>query len=76
MVRPITQVTEEKQMKIVEIRGGMKAKSKLNDRGICVGECICVPNGSCRHGDLVLKTKTSKFAMGFGLASKIIVEDM
>jgi len=76
MVRPITQVKEDIKMKIVEIRGGIKAKRKLCDRGICVGESICIPRGSCRSRDVILKTKTSKFAMGFGLANKIIVKEI
>jgi ferrous iron transport protein A len=75
MACPITFATLEKEVKIVEILGGDRAKSKLSERGFCVGECLCAVEGSCR-GDIVLKTKNSKYAMGFGLASKIIVEEI
>ena len=74
MTCPITFAALDKKVKIVEILGGDRAKSKLSERGICVGECLCTVECSCK-GDIVLKTETSKYAMGFGLASKIIVEE-
>lgn len=75
MACPITFAASEKTLKIVEILGGARAKGKLLDRGLCVGECLCITHGSCR-GDIILKTKTSKYAVGFGLASKIIVDEI
>lgn len=75
MTCPITFAEEEKILKIVEILGGDRAKSKLSERGFCVGECLCITKGSCR-GDMVLKTKNSKYVVGFGLASKIIVDEI
>ena len=74
MACPITFATSDKKLKIVEIVGGERAKSKLTDRGFYVGECLCVTKGSC--GGVILKTKTSKYAIGFGLASKIIVDEI
>ncbi len=74
MACPLTFAASDRTLKIVEIVGGERAKSKLTERGFCVGECLCVTKGSC--GDLILKTKTSKYAMGFGLASKIIVDEI
>ena len=75
MTCPITFATSNKELKIVEILGGDRAKHKLLERGFCVGKCVCVMKDSCR-GDLILKTKTSKYAVGFGLASKIIVDEI
>ncbi len=75
MACPITFAASDKTLKIVEILGGDRAKGKLLDRGLCVGECLCVSEGSCR-GNIILKTKTSKYAVGFGLASKIIVDEI
>jgi ferrous iron transport protein A len=75
MACPITFAASDKTLKIVEILGGAKAKGKLLDRGLCVGECLCITHGSCR-GDIILKTKNSKYAVGFGLASKIIVDEI
>ncbi len=75
MACPITFAASDKTLKIVEILGGDRAKNKLLERGFCVGECLCVAKGSCR-GDVILKTKTSKYAVGFGLASKIIVDEI
>jgi len=75
MACPITFAVSDKTLKIVEILGGARAKGKLLDRGLCVGECLCITHGSCK-GDIILKTKTSKYAVGFGLASKIIVDEV
>ncbi|MCS5420404.1 MULTISPECIES: FeoA family protein [Psychrilyobacter] len=75
MACPITFAASDRTLKIVEILGGDRAKNKLSERGFCVGECLCVSEGSCR-GDMILKTKTSKYAVGFGLASKIIVDEI
>lgn len=75
MAYPITFATLDKILKVVEILGEGRAKGKLLDRGICVGEYLCITHGSCR-GDIILKTKTSKYAVGFGLASKIIVDEI
>ena len=75
MACPITFAKSDKKLKIIKILGGDRAKNKLLERGFCVGECLCVIKGSCR-GDIILKTKTSKYAVGFGLASKIIVDEI
>ncbi|MEI6858077.1 FeoA family protein [Psychrilyobacter sp.] len=75
MAYPITFATLDKTLKVVEILGGDRAKGKLLDRGICVGECLSITQGSYR-GDVILKTKTSKYAVGFGLANKIIVDEI
>ncbi len=72
---PLTVATFEKPLKIVKILGNEESKTKLLDRGFCVGECLCVTRGKC-GGDFILQTKNSKYAMGFGLASKIIVEEL
>jgi Fe2+ transport system protein FeoA len=75
MACPITFAGSDKTLKIVEILGGARAKGKLSDRGLCVGECLCITHGNCK-GDIILKTKNSKYAVGFGLASKIIVDEV
>ncbi|OQY41317.1 MAG: hypothetical protein B6227_05375 [Fusobacteriia bacterium 4572_74] len=75
MACPITFAESNKTLKIVKILGGDRAKSKLLDRGLRVGEYLSMSKGSCR-GNIILKTKTSKYAVGFGLASKIIVDEV
>ncbi|RUA07386.1 MAG: ferrous iron transport protein A [Fusobacteria bacterium] len=74
MVCPITFATPNRELRIVDILGGSKAKKKLLERGFCIGESLCITKGSCSK-DIIIKTKTCKYAIGFGLASKIIVAE-
>jgi ferrous iron transport protein A len=59
---------------IHDIRGGNGAKKKLLDRGFCIGSHLCVlKDDSC---NLVVKVNDSRFILGLGLASKIIVKEV
>jgi Fe2+ transport system protein FeoA len=63
--------------KIVEIKSGLEAKKKLLAMGIHVGDAIIKLNHSCWSPVLIrnVTTRSSKIAIGRGLASKIMVGD-
>ena len=63
--------------KIIEINAGLDARKKLLTMGIHVGDFISKLNRS-RWSPVLIKnltTRSSKIAIGQGLARKIMVED-
>ena len=63
--------------KIIEIKAGLEARKKLLSMGIHVGDAIVKLNQSRWSPVLIrnLTTRSSKIAIGQGLAKKIIVGD-
>jgi ferrous iron transport protein A len=74
MACPLTFAPSEKELKIVDIQGGEKAKTKLLERGIYIGEHLYMNKKNC--GKIILKVRDSKYIIGCGLANKIIVEEV
>lgn len=74
MTQPIVYADKNRDLVIEEIRGGIGVKKKLIERGFCIGSHVCI----LRDGDstLLIKTDSSRFVLGFGLASKIIVKEI
>lgn len=74
MAQPMVFADKNKKLVIHDIRGGNGAKKKLLDRGFCIGSHLCVlKDDNC---NLVVKVNDSRFILGFGLASKIIVKEV
>jgi Fe2+ transport system protein FeoA len=63
--------------KIIEIKAGLEARKKLLSMGIHVGDSIIKLNHSRWSPVLIrnLTTRSSKIAIGQGLARKILVGD-
>ncbi|MCJ7525591.1 MAG: ferrous iron transport protein A [Candidatus Aminicenantes bacterium] len=63
--------------KIIEIKSGLEAKKKLLAMGIHVGDAIIKLNHSGWSPVLIrnVTTRSSKIAIGRGLAGKILVGD-
>ncbi|RJO65123.1 MAG: ferrous iron transport protein A [Candidatus Omnitrophota bacterium] len=60
--------------KIVEIAGGKALHDRLTAMGIYVGKEVALLNHSIFKGPVAIRVGRSILALGFGMASKIIVE--
>lgn len=60
--------------KIAEITGGKALHERLTAMGIYVGQEVTLLNHSIFRGPVAIKARRSIVALGFGMASKIIVE--
>ncbi len=73
----LNQVPCEKSYQIIQITAGMEARKKLLSLGIHIGDRINKINQSRWSPVLIrnLTTRSSKIAIGHGLAGKILVGD-
>ncbi len=60
--------------KVVSIEGGTGLLRKLTDLGIYPGSMLEVISGYQRGGPIVLSVKGSRFGIGRGMASRIVVQ--
>ncbi len=60
--------------KVVEIHGGAGMSSRLENLGIRVGEEVKKLNQQAMRGPVVVAIGKSQVAIGFGMATKILVE--
>ena len=73
MVRAMTFAEKNKDFVIRNLVGNERSKSKLMERGFCIGEKLCVlTDQDC---NLVVKVNESKYVLNISLASKILVEE-
>lgn len=73
----LNQVPSGQPFKIIQITAGLEARKKLLSLGIHIGDAIVKLNHSRWSPVLIrnLTTKSSKVAIGQGLARKIMVGD-
>jgi ferrous iron transport protein A len=74
MVMHLTQLKEGKSGIIVDIQGGFGLIKRLDALGIRKGKVITKKSGLFMQGPIVVQVDNSQVAMGFGMASRIIVE--
>jgi Fe2+ transport system protein FeoA len=76
-IQPLTLAPCDTPLVIVEIKAGQEAKRKLLAMGLHVGDCIAKLNHPRWSPVLIrnLTTRSSKIAIGQGLAKKILVGD-
>jgi len=60
--------------KIVEINGGYGLARKLDALGIRVGKDITKVSAQLMRGPVLLQHNNTQAAVGFGMASKVLVE--
>ncbi len=73
MVRAITFVEKNKDFVIRNLVGSDRSKSKLVERGFCIGEKLCVlRDEDC---NFIVRVNESKYVLNTALASKIMVEE-
>jgi len=71
---PLTEIKAGMSAIVKEVRGGKKVRNRLMEMGIIEGTSIRVVANS--GGPLIVQVGNSKFAMGYGMAQKIIVDKL
>ncbi|MCX7804996.1 MAG: FeoA domain-containing protein [Planctomycetota bacterium] len=59
---------------IVEIVGGRGICNRLQAMGLCIGSRVRRVASAIGRGPVVVEARGAQFAIGFGMASRIIVE--
>ena len=68
-------VSNGKEVKIVEIRGGWGIRQRLNQMGINTGDVIFVKRSGVMGGPILVRVHGTEVALGRGMAKKVIVSD-
>ena len=72
-VLPLAMMAEGKEGKVVSINAGQGLKRRLVEMGFCEGSLVTVHRSE--RGALVVVVNGTKYALGKGMATKIMVSD-
>jgi ferrous iron transport protein A len=70
----LTQLENGESAKVVELQGGQQVIKKLEAMEIVPGAVIVKKTASLMKGPVVIEKGNMQFAVGYGMAKKIIVE--
>ena len=70
---PLTRASPGEDVRLIEIRGGMRMRQRLADLGLNLGMTVRVM-GINGGGPLIVAVKDSRLALGRGMAHRILVE--
>lgn len=70
----LAQMQTGQRGKIVEIEGGHSLACKLDALGIRVGEEVTKISAQWMRGPVIVRQGNTQAALGFGMASKVLVE--
>ena len=73
MVKPLTELKTEESGTVLEIQGGSGLVNRLGALGIIPGAKITKISTMSSRGPTTVLINRSQVALGFGMASKIIV---
>jgi ferrous iron transport protein A len=76
MPRTLDQVYENKKATVIDIRGGQGIRQRLGQMGIHPGDIITMLRVGALGGPILIEVHSSQVALGKGIASKVIVEEM
>ena len=72
----LTEIPVQKKVRIVDIFGGRNARQTLAQMGIGVGSQVIVRRNAPFSGPILVENHGTTVAIGRGLASKIMVEEI
>jgi ferrous iron transport protein A len=72
----LTQLDDGDTAKVVELRGGRKLTGKLEAIGIIPGATLVKVSSALMKGPIVLEKGAMQFAIGYGMAKKVLVEPL
>ncbi len=76
MPTTLDQIYEDRKAKVVDIQGGAGIRQRLSQMGIHPGDMITMVRYGVLRGPLLIEIHGSQVALGRGIASKIIVEEV
>jgi len=73
---PITDVSVGATVQVVEILGGWGVRARVHSIGIRPGVMVTKVGGIAGYGPVVLQVGGTQAALGYGVCSKIVVEQV
>jgi ferrous iron transport protein A len=75
-MKSILEISSDKPVKIVSISGGKTARRSLAQLGVGIGSVIKIKRNAPFSGPLLIENHGTSIAIGRGIASKIMVEEI
>ena len=76
MPMTLDQVYENNKAKVIDIQGGQRIRQRLAEMGIHPGDIIAILRYGALRGPILIEIHGSQVALGRGIASRIIVEEV
>ena len=76
MPTTLDQIYESKKAKVIDIQGGAGVRQRLSQMGIHPGDMVTILRYGAFRGPLLIEIHGSQVALGRGIASKVIVEEI
>jgi len=76
METTLDRVYENRKATVIEIQGGAGLRQRLGQMGIHPGDRITVVRYGALRGPILVEVHGSQVALGRGIASKVVVEEM
>jgi ferrous iron transport protein A len=76
MLTPLDQVEENKKARVIDIQGGWGIRRRLEQMGIHPGDEVKVVRYGALKGPILIEIHGFQVALGRGIASRIIVEEV
>lgn len=74
MIIDLTQLEEGESATVVQVAGGHGLKRRLDSLGVRVGKRVTKVSSQLMRGPVTLRVNGFQVALGFGMASKILVQ--
>ncbi len=72
----LDQLLENRKAKVIDIQGGHGIRQRLSQMGIHMGDIITILRFGALRGPILVEVHGSQVALGRGIASRIIVEEV
>jgi len=72
----LDQIIENRKAKVLDIQGGHGVRKRLSQMGIHPGDIITILRFGALRGPILVEVHGSQVALGRGIASRIIVEEV
>jgi ferrous iron transport protein A len=76
MSTTLDKVYENRKSQVIDIQGGQRIRQRLGQMGIHPGDIITILRYGALRGPILIEIHGSQVALGRGIASKVIVEEM
>jgi len=76
MPTTLDQIYENSKAKVIDIQGGAGIRQRLSQMGIHPGDTITMLRYGALGGPILIEIHGSQVALGRGIASRVIVEEM
>lgn len=72
----LDQIFKNEKVRVIDIQGGQRIRQRLSQMGIHIGDIITILRFGALRGPILIEVHGSQVALGRGIASRIIVEEV